>query len=78
MKVMMNSVAALKYEVLDARGDVVEQGHEPLVDLHGGILPKVEEALADRGGGRAGACPPRGFCKPLTSYTSDLNTCSAG
>jgi FKBP-type peptidyl-prolyl cis-trans isomerase SlyD len=51
MKVIRNSVVALRYEVLDARGEVVERGHEPLVYLHGGhggIFPKVEAALADK------------------------------
>ena len=54
MKVIRNSVVALKYEVLDGRGEVVERGHEPLVYLHGGhggIFPKVEEALADKEAG---------------------------
>ena len=36
MKVIRNSVVALKYEVLDGRGEVVERGHEPIVYLHGG------------------------------------------
>ena len=54
MKVIRNSVVALKYEVLDGRGEVVERGHEPMVYLHGGhggIFPKVEEALADKAAG---------------------------
>ena len=51
MKVIRNSVVALKYEVLDGQGEVVERGQEPMVYLHGGhggIFPKVEEALGDR------------------------------
>jgi len=54
MKVIRNSVVALKYEVLDGRGEVIERSREPLVYLHGGhggIFPKVEEALADREAG---------------------------
>jgi FKBP-type peptidyl-prolyl cis-trans isomerase SlyD len=50
MKVIRNSVVALKYEVLDGRGEVVDRGQD-LVYLHGGhggIFPKVEEALADK------------------------------
>jgi FKBP-type peptidyl-prolyl cis-trans isomerase SlyD len=54
MKVIRHSVVALKYEVLDGRGEVVERGPEPLVYLHGGhggIFPKVEEALIHREAG---------------------------
>jgi FKBP-type peptidyl-prolyl cis-trans isomerase SlyD len=54
MKIIKNSVVALKYEVFDERGGLLERGGEPLVYLHsghGGIFPKVEEALAGREAG---------------------------
>ena len=62
MKVIRNSVVALKYEVLDGNGEVVERGHEPIVYLHGGhggIFPKVEEALADKAAGERLRVRPR-------------------
>ncbi|MGB8435275.1 MAG: peptidylprolyl isomerase [Burkholderiales bacterium] len=49
MKIIKNSVVELKYDVLDANGELIERGKHPMTYLHGGhagIFPKVEEALA--------------------------------
>ncbi len=48
MQVARNSVITLDYHVTDPDGDVVDEGREPLVYLHGGyedIFLKIEEAL---------------------------------
>ena len=48
MQVARNSVITLDYHVTDPDGDVVDEGREPLIYLHGGyedIFPKIEEAL---------------------------------
>ncbi len=48
MQVARNSVITLDYHVTDPDGEVVDEGREPLVYLHGGyedIFPKIEEAL---------------------------------
>jgi len=46
--VAKNSVITLDYHVTDPDGEVVDEGREPLVYLHGGyddIFPLIEEAL---------------------------------
>ena len=51
MKIIKNSVVALKYEVFDGTGALVERGKSPYYYLHGGyqgIFPRVEEALAGK------------------------------
>jgi FKBP-type peptidyl-prolyl cis-trans isomerase SlyD len=51
VKIIKNSVVALKYEVFDARGELVERGTSPYWYLHGGyqgVFPRVEEALAGK------------------------------
>ncbi|MFO1364454.1 MAG: peptidylprolyl isomerase [Burkholderiales bacterium] len=51
MKIIRNSVVALKFEMLDAKGALVERGKSPYYYLHGGyqgIFPRVEEALAGK------------------------------
>ena len=48
MQVAKNSVITLDYHVTDPDGEVVDEGREPIVYLHGGyddIFPKIEEAL---------------------------------
>ena len=48
MQVAKNSVITLDYHVTDPDGEVVDEGREALVYLHGGyddIFPKIEEAL---------------------------------
>ena len=48
MQVAKNSVITLDYHVTDPDGEVVDEGREPLIYLHGGyddIFPKIEEAL---------------------------------
>jgi len=51
VKIIRNSVVALKFEMLDAKGALVERGKSPYYYLHGGyqgIFPRVEEALAGK------------------------------
>lgn len=46
--VTRNQVVTLDYNVMDPDGQVVDEGREPLIYLHGGhddIFPKIEEAL---------------------------------
>ena len=56
MQVAKNSVITLDYHVTDPDGEVVDEGREPLVYLHGGyedIFPKIEEALQGKGAGES-------------------------
>ena len=51
MQIARNTVVTLDYNVTDPDGNVVDEGREPLVYLHGGygdIFDKIEEALQDR------------------------------
>ena len=48
MQVAKNSVITLDYHVTDPDGEIVDEGREPLIYLHGGyddIFPLIEEAL---------------------------------
>ena len=48
MQVAKNTVITLDYHVKDPDGEVVDEGREPLVYLHGGyddIFPMIEEGL---------------------------------
>lgn len=48
MQVAKNTVVTLDYNVTDPDGQLVDEGKEPLVYLHGGyddIFPMIEEAL---------------------------------
>jgi FKBP-type peptidyl-prolyl cis-trans isomerase SlyD len=47
-QVAKDSVITLDYHVTDPDGEVVDEGREPIIYLHGGyddIFPKIEEAL---------------------------------
>jgi FKBP-type peptidyl-prolyl cis-trans isomerase SlyD len=67
VRIIRNSVVALKYEVFDADGQLVERGRTPYWYLHGGyqgIFPRVEEALAGKEPGekvRVRLAPAEGF-----------------
>ncbi|TFW06898.1 peptidylprolyl isomerase [Oxalobacteraceae bacterium OM1] len=48
MKIAKNTVVSVRYKLSDAQGNLIEEGAEPMVYLHGGYqntLPKIEEAL---------------------------------
>lgn len=48
MKIAKNTVVSVNYKLSDAQGNLIEEGREPMVYLHGGYhntLPKIEEAL---------------------------------
>jgi FKBP-type peptidyl-prolyl cis-trans isomerase SlyD len=48
MKIGKNTVVTVNYKLSDAQGNMIEEGREPMVYLHGGYentLPKIEEAL---------------------------------
>ncbi|MFZ6774261.1 FKBP-type peptidyl-prolyl cis-trans isomerase [Undibacterium sp. SXout7W] len=48
MKIVKNSVVTASYILKDAQDNLIEEGLEPMVYLHGGydnIFPKIEEAL---------------------------------
>ena len=48
MEVAKNTVLTLRYTVRDSDGELIDDGKEPLVYLHGGydgIFPKIEESL---------------------------------
>jgi len=48
MLVAKNTVVTLDYHVTDSDGEVVDEGREPIIYLHGGyddLFPKIEEAL---------------------------------
>ncbi|WP_341743011.1 peptidylprolyl isomerase [Azonexus hydrophilus] len=51
-----NTVITLDYHVTDPDGEVVDEGRDPLVYLHGGyddIFPKIEEALQGKSVGES-------------------------
>ena len=48
MQVAKNTVVTLNYKVTDAQGELVDEGAQPLIYLHGGydgIFPLLEETL---------------------------------
>ncbi len=49
MKITKNSVVTVDYSVVDAEGNLVDEGAQPIVYLHGGydggLFPKIESAL---------------------------------
>lgn len=48
MKIAMNTVVSMTYELKDADNNMLEESKEPVAYLHGGydnIFPKVEEAM---------------------------------
>lgn len=48
MQIAKNSIVTLNYKVMDPDGNLVDDGANPLVYLHGGydgIFPRIEEAL---------------------------------
>jgi FKBP-type peptidyl-prolyl cis-trans isomerase SlyD len=48
MNIAKNTVVTVQYKLSDAQGNLIEEGREPMVYLHGGyenMLPKIEEAL---------------------------------
>lgn len=54
MQIVKNSVVTLSYQVYDPDGNLVDEGREPLVYLHGGyqgIFATVEDALQGKGVG---------------------------
>lgn len=54
MKIAKNSVVTVHYKLSDAQGNLIEDGREPMVYLHGGYentLPKIEEALEGKEAG---------------------------
>ncbi|MBC3870133.1 FKBP-type peptidyl-prolyl cis-trans isomerase [Undibacterium oligocarboniphilum] len=54
MKIVKNSVVTARYKLTDAQDNLIEEGVEPMVYLHGGydnIFPKIEEALEGKEAG---------------------------
>lgn len=54
MKIAENTVVTVHYKLSDAQGNLIEEGREPMVYLHGGYentLPKIEEALEGKEAG---------------------------
>jgi FKBP-type peptidyl-prolyl cis-trans isomerase SlyD len=48
MKIAKNSVVTVEYKLSDAQNNLIEDGRQPMVYLHGGYentLPKIEEEL---------------------------------
>lgn len=48
MQILKNTVVTLDYKVTDSEGNLIDDGKNPLVYLHGGydgIFPAIEEAL---------------------------------
>ena len=48
MKIAKNTVVTVRYKLSDAQGNLIEDGSEPMVYLHGGYentLPAIESAL---------------------------------
>ncbi len=56
MLVAKNTVVTLDYHVTDPDGEVVDEGREPIVYLHGGyddIFPRIEEELQGKAVGES-------------------------
>jgi FKBP-type peptidyl-prolyl cis-trans isomerase SlyD len=54
MKIAKNTVVTVEYSLSDAQDNLIEEGQEPMVYLHGGYentLPKIEEALEGKAQG---------------------------
>jgi FKBP-type peptidyl-prolyl cis-trans isomerase SlyD len=54
MKIAKNTVVTVNYTLSDAQDNLIEEGQEPMVYLHGGYentLPKIEEALEGKEAG---------------------------
>jgi FKBP-type peptidyl-prolyl cis-trans isomerase SlyD len=54
MKIGKNTVVTVNYKLSDAQGNLIEEGREPMVYLHGGYentLPKIEAALEGQDAG---------------------------
>jgi FKBP-type peptidyl-prolyl cis-trans isomerase SlyD len=48
MKIAKNTVVTVNYKLSDAQNNLIEEGSQPMVYLHGGYentLPKIEEEL---------------------------------
>ena len=48
MKIAQNTVVSVNYKLSDAQNNLIEDGAQPMVYLHGGYentLPKIEEEL---------------------------------
>ena len=51
MKITMNTVVTMTYELKNSKGELLEESKEPVAYLHGGydnIFPKVEELMHDK------------------------------
>jgi len=56
MKIAQNTVVTVKYKLSDAQNNLIEDGAQPMVYLHGGYentLPKIEEELDGKEAGYA-------------------------
>jgi FKBP-type peptidyl-prolyl cis-trans isomerase SlyD len=56
MQVAKNTVVTLSYRVTDSDGNLVDDGNQPLIYLHGGydgIFPRIEEAMEGKVVGEA-------------------------
>ena len=56
MKISKDTVVTLAYQVTDADGNMVDEGRQPLIYLHGGygsIFATIEDALTDKQVGEA-------------------------
>lgn len=56
MEISRNTVVTLAYQVTDPDGNLVDEGKEPIIYLHGGyddIFPRIEESLQGRKAGDA-------------------------
>ena len=54
MKIAKDTVVSVHYKLSDTQGNMIEEGSEPMVYLHGGYhntLPKIEEALEGKEAG---------------------------
>lgn len=54
MKIAKDTVVTVHYKLSDAQDNLIEEGQEPMVYLHGGYentLPKIEEALEGKEAG---------------------------
>jgi FKBP-type peptidyl-prolyl cis-trans isomerase SlyD len=54
MEIVRNTVVTLAYHVTDSDGNMIDEGKEPIVYLHGGhgdIFPRIEEELQGKQSG---------------------------
>jgi len=74
MKIAKNTVVTVEYKLSDAQNNLIEDGRQPMVYLHGGYentLPKLKKNWT----ARKTATPPRSRLNRKTPLAITTRTC---